>query len=74
LDASLNQSNAKGDKLIAKFIVECLELVKFEIEADSEEQAERIAGEQIIEKCLNDVNSFDWSIYAVRIPQSHKEE
>lgn len=50
-----------------KFRVECQELVTFEIEAESQEEAERIAGEKIIEKCLYDADSFDWSISAYKI-------
>lgn len=54
----------KGIKVKPKFTVECQELVRFEIEADTKEDAEKIAGEMIIEKCLNDADSFDWAINA----------
>lgn len=47
-----------------KYKVYCQELVIFDIEADSVEQAEQIASVSIIEKCLNDADSFDWSIDA----------
>ena len=50
-----------------KFRVECQELVTFEIEAESQEEAESIAGIKIIEKCLYDADSFDWSISAYKI-------
>lgn len=49
---------------MAKFKVECQELVTFEIEADTAEEAELIANNKIIEKCVYDADSFDWIISA----------
>lgn len=47
-----------------KFNVECQELVVLVIEADTAEEAEEIAGVNIIEKCLYNADSFDWAISA----------
>ncbi|MFW9968601.1 MAG: hypothetical protein ACFFDF_00275 [Candidatus Odinarchaeota archaeon] len=44
--------------------VECQALVILDIETDSIEEAERKAGIKIIEKCLYDADSIDWSIDA----------
>lgn len=50
-----------------KFKVECQELVTFEIEADSKEEAEQIALGKIWDKCTYDADSFDWGISAYEI-------
>jgi phosphoribosylformylglycinamidine (FGAM) synthase PurS component len=47
-----------------KYKVECQELVTFEIEAESKEEAEEKALIKITEKCLYDADGFDWCISA----------
>lgn len=49
---------------MSKYIVECQTLVVLEIEADSETEAEQIAGVSIIEKCLYNADDIEWLIMA----------
>ena len=50
-----------------KYKVECQALETFEIEAESLEQAEQIAGVSIIEKCLYNADSIDWGVFGSEV-------
>lgn len=47
-----------------KYKVECQTIVELEIEADSQEDAEQLAGIDIIEHCIYNADSMDWCISA----------
>jgi len=59
----LDYENWEESKM-SEYTVECQALIELKIQAESKEEAEEIAGVRIIEKCLYDADSIDWSISA----------